>query len=154
MNTSMSNKSYLKFLIMIVLSFISMYIFMYSMVDVFANIYPSYNQFYMAAVMTAPMVLIEIFLMKAMYKNKKWNIFIIVGSTAALIIFFIMIRKQTAIDDTQFIKSMIPHHAGAILMCNENELNDPELKELCKKIAEGQKQEIDQMKSILQRLEK
>jgi hypothetical protein len=39
------------------LSFISMYVLMYAMVDRFANVYPNFNQFYMAGLMTAPMVL-------------------------------------------------------------------------------------------------
>ena len=55
----MGHKHYMNLAIMTVLSFISMYVFMYSMVDRFANVYPNFNQFYMAGVMTAPMVLIE-----------------------------------------------------------------------------------------------
>jgi hypothetical protein len=44
---------------MIVLHFIAMYIFMYAMVNVFDNVFNSLNQVYMAALMTASMVLIE-----------------------------------------------------------------------------------------------
>ena len=33
-----------------------MYILMYAMVNAFANVYPNVNQFYMAGLMTAPMV--------------------------------------------------------------------------------------------------
>ena len=62
------------------------------------------------------------------------------------------IRDQTAISDRQFIRSMIPHHAGALLMCDEAPISDPELVELCKSIKESQQREIDQMKAILQRL--
>ncbi len=52
------NKHYQKLLIMAVLSFISMYILMYSMVDRFANVFPNVNQFYMAGLMTMPMIII------------------------------------------------------------------------------------------------
>lgn len=58
---------------MAVLSFVSMYVLMYSMVNTFEDIYPSFNQFYMAGLMAAPMVLIEVVFMGAMYKNKKLN---------------------------------------------------------------------------------
>ena len=51
---------------MTVLSFSSMYVLMYAMVDKFANVYPNLNQTYMAGLMTAPMVIIEILLMGSM----------------------------------------------------------------------------------------
>ena len=65
-----SKKMYLKLLLMAVLSFVSMYIFMYSMVNTLEDIYFSFNQFYMAGLMVAPMVLIEAVLISAMYKDK------------------------------------------------------------------------------------
>jgi hypothetical protein len=58
---------YVHLLIMTVLSFVSMYVLMYAMVDRLANIYPNFNQLYMAGLMTAPMVLIEMAVMGAMY---------------------------------------------------------------------------------------
>ena len=51
---------YQKLLIMVILSFIAMFILMYSMVDKFENVTININQFYMAALMTAPMIIIEI----------------------------------------------------------------------------------------------
>jgi hypothetical protein len=147
----MHAKQYVILSIMTVLSFISMYILMYAMVNEFSNVYPSINQFYMAALMTAPMVIIEVLLMGEMYRNKLANAFIVGGSAAALLLFFILIRDQTAVGDTQFIKSMIPHHSGAILMCGRAPIEDQELRKLCKSIIEGQQAEIDQMKAILAR---
>ncbi|PZP56523.1 MAG: DUF305 domain-containing protein [Micavibrio aeruginosavorus] len=136
---------------MAVLSFVSMYIFMYSMVNTLEDIYPSFNQFYMAGLMAAPMVLIEVVLMSAMYKDKKLNAVIVAVSILIGVIFFLGIRQQTAISDEQFLKSMIPHHSGAILMCREANITDPEIKTLCQTIMEGQQQEIDQMRAILDR---
>jgi hypothetical protein len=49
-----------------VLSFISMYVLMYAMVDRFSNVYSNLNQVFMAGLMTAPMVVIELALMRAM----------------------------------------------------------------------------------------
>jgi uncharacterized protein (DUF305 family) len=49
---------------------------------------------------------------------------------------------------------MIPHHAGVILMCEEASLEDAEIEKLCKDIKSSQQTEIDQMKEILQRLDK
>ena len=143
---------YLRLLGMIVLSFISMYVLMYSMVNSFADVYNSLNQVYMAGLMTAPMVVIELWLMSSMYKDKRLNAVAIVVSVAAGILFFTFIRQQTLISDQQFLRSMIPHHSGAILMCREAKLADPELKTLCEAIIGAQREEISQMESIRSRL--
>src|SRR5688572_12726614 len=115
---------YLRLAVMIVLSFISMYVLMYAMVNTPGDIYNSWNQVYMAGLMTAPMVVIEMLLMSGMYKNKTLNALVIAGSCVAGIAFFLCIRQEAAISDRQFLRSMIPHHSGAILMCNEASLQD------------------------------
>ncbi|MFE3868959.1 DUF305 domain-containing protein [Flavobacterium sp. LS2P90] len=145
---------YKKLAIMIVLSFITMYILMYSMVDVFANVIPNINQFYMAGLMTMPMLIIELLVMGSMYGNKKLNISLLVIGFIALILFFAGIRQQTAVGDKEFLKSMIPHHAAAILMGKESSVTDPEIKELIKNIITSQQAEIEQMKAKLKELDK
>ncbi len=152
MNTSMNKTHYVRLIIMSVLSFLSMYILMYAMVAKFENVFPNFNQFYMARLMASPMVLIEVFLMSAMYPNKKWNALIIAVSVLALILFWLGIRQQAAISVKQFLKSMIPHHVGAILMCEKASIHDPEIKQLCREIISGQRREIDQMKAKLNEL--
>ena len=153
-HTNMSNMSenhYGHLLIMVLLSFIAMYILMYAMVNTLDNVYNNFNQFYMAGLMAAPMVLIELFVMRSMYQDKKRNALIIAGSVIVGLIFFLLIRQQTAISDRQFLRSMIPHHAGAILMCEQASIEDPEIQELCGAIISSQQSEIDQMKAILER---
>jgi uncharacterized protein (DUF305 family) len=46
--------------------------------------------------------------------------------------------RQVAISDTQFLKSMIPHHAAAILMCERAPIRAQEVKELCGNIIASQ----------------
>jgi hypothetical protein len=150
---TLKENHYRHLIIMTALSFISMYVLMYAMVNVFGNVYLNFNQFYMAGLMTAPMVLIELSVMRAMYQNKRYNILIIVTSVIAALIFFAFIRQQTAISDTQFLRSMIPHHAGAILMCEQASLEDTEITELCENIISSQQAEIDLMKAKLSELE-
>lgn len=144
-----AKKQYLLLLIMAILSFISMYILMYSMVNSFDNIFNNLNQVYMASLMAAPMVLIEVSLMRAMYKVKKWNIIIIAISIIVMIASFAFIRQQTAIGDQEFLRSMIPHHSAAILMCEQASVENPEIKVLCDQIIKSQQAEIDQMKALL-----
>lgn len=140
---------YLRLLGMTVLSFLAMYVLMYAMVDEFASVYSNLNQAYMAGLMAAPMVLIELGLMWSMYKNRTANLVIAAVAVVALVGFFLMIRQQTAIGDTQFLRSMIPHHSGAILMCQNAAISDAEIKKLCGEIIQSQRAEIDQMQSML-----
>jgi len=146
--------SYNTLIIMAVLSFLSMYALMYAMVDQLANVIPNINQFYMAGLMTMPMIVFEVVLMRSMYTNKKLNTLIITIGMIALITFFLFIRQQSFVSDRQFLKSMIPHHASAILMCENADLQDLEIRELCVSIVSSQQQEIDQMKAKLEVLGK
>ncbi len=136
--------AYLRLTGMTVLSFVSMYGLMYAMVDRSDNVFNSFNQLYMAGLMTAPMVAIELFLMGNMFPDKKINVAIMIGA-----VLFLFIRQQALIGDRQFLRSMIPHHAGAVLMCEKANLQLPETKALCASIVTGQNSEIDRMKFLL-----
>ena len=139
---------------MAALSFVSMYVLMYAMVNNFANVYMNANQIYMAGLMTAAMVIIELALMGAMYHNKRLNALIIAARIVVLIAFWFLLRRQTAISDKQFLRSMIPHHAGAILMCEKAPIGESWIRDLCSKgIIPSQQSEIDQMKAKLRELE-
>lgn len=140
---------YGRLLLMMALSFLAMYALMYAMVDQWANVYHNVNQFYMAGLMAAPMLLIELWLMSSMYPDRRRNLILAALTLAFMLFCWWGIRTQAAVTDRQFIRSMIPHHAGAILMCEENRLKDPELVKLCQEIITSQKQEIAQMKQLL-----
>jgi len=138
---------------MVVLSFIAMYFLMYAMVDARRNVYASFNQVYMAGLMTAPMTALELLLMRAMYPSTKLNAFVLAASAVVLASCWWLIRAQVGISDKQFLRSMIPHHAGALLMCEQASLQDPEVKALCEQIRTSQQAEIDQMKAMLRDLQ-
>ena len=150
----MSNKMYMKFALMILLSFIAMYILMYAMVDNFSNVFPNVNQFYMAGLMTMPMVILELIIMGRMYMKKKLNIAIIIIGCVLGLGFYMGIREQVSVGDRQFLRSMIPHHAAAILMVEKASLTDPEIKKLAQGIISAQEKEIAQMKAKLNEMKK
>ena len=151
---SQSSHHYKKLILMVALSFITMYILMYSMVNNLSNVFNNVNQFYMAGLMASPMVIIEILLMRMMYNNSKLNTIIIIGAAILMFGFYQGIRQQAAVGDKQFLRSMIPHHASAILMGKKAKVTDPEIKQLIQNIITSQQQEIDQMKAKLQQLKK
>lgn len=147
-----NNKSYIKLFYSSLVSFVLMYMIMYVMVATFDHIYLNINKFYMAILMVAPMVILKIVFMPSMFKNVRKNISIIGVSLILIIFSFFMIRTQGFVYDKQFLRSMIPHHSSAILMCEQASIKDPEIKELCVNIVNTQQQEIDQMKQIYERL--
>jgi hypothetical protein len=126
---SMNQNHYRHLLIMSALAFASMYVLMYAMVSSFANVYSNVNQLYMAGLMTAPMVVIELMLMRGMYHDQTRNAVIMGVSVIVGIASFLFTREQTAVSDRQFLRSMIPHHAGAILMCERAPIQDPDIKD-------------------------
>lgn len=143
---------YGKLIWMALISFLCMYVLMYSMADRMENVYPNINQFYMAGLMTMPMIIIELLLMRMMYQNSRLNGIIVAFSMLLLTGFYVGIRQQVAVSDRQFLRGMIPHHAAAILMSKQAPSQDPEIQQLQAEIIKSQEQEIAQMKAILKRL--
>ena len=134
------------------LSLLVMYVAMFAMIWSWGEFIQNVNFFYMALVMWAPMGAIMLATMGGMYGNRKLNAALYVALAAIFVLSLLGIRQQSLVGDDQFLRSMIPHHSGAILMCEEAKLTDPEIRQLCGEIVEAQKQEIAQMKRILDRL--
>ena len=143
---------YGRFVVMILLSFVAMYFLMYAMINSADNFFANLNQFYMAGLMAAAMTVIELALMFGMYpqqarQRRDWRLWPI-----ALLGFWVLTRTQGGINDKQFLRSMIPHHASAILMCERAPIEDSEIKRLCQEIISSQQREIDEMKTRLRQL--
>ena len=128
-----------------------MYLVMFVMIDRLSSFYNNLNMFYMTLMMVAPMVVLMILAMREMFPSKRLNTLLILGSSVAFFGSFALIRTQTTIGDTAFLRSMIPHHSGAILMCEQASLSDPEIVSLCGEIIKSQREEIAQMEAILAR---
>src|SRR5690606_38726530 len=120
-----------------------------AMVNSFDNVFNNVNQAYMAGLMAAPMLLIELALMAGMYPDKRRNAWLAGAAVVLMVGCWIGIRQQVGVTDRQFLRSMIPHHAGAILMCTRNQLADPGLQQLCREIVASQQEEIARMKAKL-----
>lgn len=133
------------------LSAIVMYLVMFSMIDTLSEFYNNLNTVYMVLMMVAPMGILMLLMMGSMYANRKLNLVLHVAFVALFVVGFAGMRAQLAVGDVQFLRSMIPHHSGAILMCREAAITDPEIVALCGQIQQGQRAEIDQMKRILER---
>ena len=128
-----------------------MYVVMFAMIYSLGEFIQNINFFYMALMMWAPMGSLMLLTMGSMYANKKLNLVLHVAFALVFVLSFVGIREQGLVGDGQFLRSMIPHHSGAILMCENASLSDPQIKRLCDGIIEGQKAEIAEMKALLAR---
>ena len=133
-------------------SAVVMYLVMFTMIDGMADFYNNINTVYMTLMMVSPMAILMLLMMGSMYANRRLNLALSAAFGAVFILSFTAIRTQAAVGDEQFLRSMIPHHSGAILMCREAAIDDAEIAALCGRIIESQKEEIDQMKQILARI--
>jgi len=128
-----------------------MFFLTYALIDNTHHFYVNINRIYMAVMMTLPMVVVMLLVMRPMYTNRRLNSLLYVSLTAVFVVVFTLARTQTPVDNIQFLRSMIPHHSSAIVMCQQSTITDPQIIRLCDGIVETQEREIVQMQSILQR---
>lgn len=153
-NPNQKSSPYIKFLFMMLVSFMMMYGIMFLNVAEIDHILLSTTRTYMSLLMVAPMAISMMLFMWGMYENKRLNTVIILGASIVFIVVLTALRTQTPIKDVQYMKAMIPHHSSAIMVSENATFEDPETAELAKQIIETQEREIAQMKRIIERLEK
>ena len=151
MNREMVRHHYLMLGLNLLLSLVIMYVAMFAMIWSWGAFVQNINFLYMALVMWAPMAAVMLLTMRPMYPNRKLNGLLYLGFAAVFVLSTIGIREQSLVGDRQFLRSMIPHHSGAVLMCEKAKITDPEIQSLCQGIISSQTSEIDQMRAILER---
>lgn len=144
---------YAKFGVMIAVSTILMYAFMYFNVFQLNHIFFSETRVYMALMMGAVMAIVMLLFMWNMYDKRRINAVILAGSAAVLVLSIWLMRSQSTVEDVSWMKAMIPHHSIAILTSERANISDPRVKELANSIIEAQRREIDEMKKLIEELE-
>jgi uncharacterized membrane protein len=134
------------------ISALFMYLLMFLMIDTADHFHNNLNALYMTGAMVAPMGVAMILMMRSMFPRRWLNIGLLAGFVALYVVGIWFTRQQTFIDNGQFLRSMIPHHSGAILMCEQANITDTEIATLCESIIRSQSAEIAQMEAILARL--
>lgn len=142
-------KPYVRLLAALSISYAVMFAAMFARVNVLSNVFLGLNQVYMAGLMVAPMLIIMLTVMGSMYRNKRLNAVLVGAGILLTVLFWLLVRSQAAVGNRQFLRSMIPHHAGAILVCEEASLTDPRIEQLCRQIIESQEREIREMKELM-----
>jgi hypothetical protein len=149
-----NKKPYSRFFLMLAVSLVAMYAVMYLNVYEWDHVYFSLTRVYMALLMLVPMTLIMMGFMWSMYPDKQRNALIMGGSLVAFVVVLTMVRSQTFVGDTLWMKAMIPHHSIAIMVSKRATIKDPEVRQLADSIISAQEREIGQMKRMLARLER
>ena len=117
-------KKYIRFGLMILTSTIVMYFLMFVNVNEFSHIHLSQTRIYMALLMGGVMAIIMLLFMWKMYDNKKLNT-VIMGLSVLLVVgSFGLIQNQVGVDDTAWMRAMIPHHSTAIMTSENANLTD------------------------------
>lgn len=144
--------SYKRLVVELIIDFAIMYLVMYTMIATLDHFHFNINTVYMTLMMVAPMAVVMLVGMRSMFRSRRLNLAFGIGAALVFAASFAAMRTQAAIGNKEFLRSMIPHHSGAILMCEQAPIDDPEIVALCAQIVRSQQAEIAQMEAILDRL--
>jgi len=144
---------YVNFGVMIVTSTITMYVLMYLNIFQLDHVFFSETRLYMAFIMGSVMAVLMLLFMRHMYTNKRLNVIILASSAIVFASSLGLVRSQTTVEDTSWMKAMIPHHSIAILTSERANLSDPRVQELADSIIKAQRKEIKEMKKLIKELE-
>jgi amino acid transporter len=143
---------YRKLAIALAINAVIMFAITYVNLDSLNHFHANINRAYMALLMVALMAVVMLLVMRSMFESTRLNVLLHGVFLGVAVLVFLLIRFQAPVGDEQFIRSMVPHHSSAVLMCEESAITDPELSALCDEIVETQLEEIAQMEDILERL--
>ena len=100
------------------------------------------------------MTLVMLGFMWKMYQGMRTKVAVVAGAALLAAVLLYMNRAQSLIDDTRFMKSMIPHHSIAINNSRKADIRDPRVRELADEIIAAQVREIRQMKLLIDDIER
>jgi FlaA1/EpsC-like NDP-sugar epimerase len=144
---------YSRFAAMIATSTVVMFGLMYLNTYALDHVRFSETRLYMALLMGATMAVIMLAYMLGMYKNRRVNIGIFIGSVVVFVASLWLVRSQATIGDVAYMKAMIPHHSIAIMTSERANITDPRVRELADAIIETQREEIADMNRLIADLE-
>ena len=148
----MENKrgTYWRFGAMIATAMVVMFLFMYLNSYAFEHLRWSETRFYMTFLMGASMAVIMLSFMLGMYKNNKINIAIYAGNVVVFAAALWLVRSQTTVDDSSYMRAMIPHHSIAVLTSERAQIEDVRVRELANEIIKAQRREIKEMDWLIE----
>jgi FlaA1/EpsC-like NDP-sugar epimerase len=141
-------------LAMIATSAVIMFFLMYQLVYTFDHATFSTNRAMAALIMAAVMTVVMLGFMWSMYRGAGVKTAVMVGAVALGGLLLAANRGQWLIDDTRFMQAMIPHHSIAVNNARKARIRDPRVRRLADEIIEAQIREIEQMKLLVDDIER
>jgi len=146
MTDSHERRMYLRFAAMIATSTTVMFVLTYTNAFAWEHVRWSEERFYMAVLMGGAMALVMLAFMRSMmYRNGRLNLVIVGVALALMAGGYTLSRSQVLVDDTAYMKGMIPHHSIAILTSERAGIEDVRVRELADGIIAAQREEIKEM---------
>ena len=145
--------SYWKFAAMIATSTVVMFILMYLNTFLWEHIFWSETRAYMAVLMGATMAIIMLGFMLSMYSSKAINTAIVLGAAVAFAGSLWLVRSQTTVGDTSYMRAMIPHHSIAIMTSGRANIKDARVRKMADGIIFAQDKEIAEMRYLINEIE-
>ena len=143
-----------RFAAMIVTSTVIMFFLMYQLVYEADHLTFSVNRLVASLVMGSVMTVVMLAFMRSMYEGQGLKIGVLVGAALLGVVFLSVNRAQALIDDTRFMKSMIPHHSIAINNARKGDIRDPRVRKLADEIIAAQVREIREMKLLIEDIQR
>jgi hypothetical protein len=145
--------SWLRFAAMIATSTLVMFFLMYQLVYSLDHATFSLNRLVASLVMGCVMTVIMLGFMWSMYEGVATKVSVLVLGALVGAVLLSVNRSQAVIEDTSFMRSMIPHHSIAINNARKADIRDPRVRELADGIIESQVREIAEMKTLIADIE-
>jgi hypothetical protein len=114
----------------------------------------SMNRLIAALVMGAVMTAVMLGFMWSMYEGVGTKVAVLTGAVLLAGILLFVNRSQSLIDDTRFMRAMIPHHSIAINNARKADIRDPRVRELADEIIAAQVREIRTMELLIEDIER
>ena len=144
---------YKTFVLMILAASVLMFGLMYLNTYQVEHVWFSQTRLFMTFIMAGSMALVMLFFMRHMYKNRAANLAIVIAGTGLMFLGLWLVRSQSTVDDTAWMKAMIPHHSIAILTSERAQISDPRVQTLANEIIEAQRREIREMELLINDLQ-
>lgn len=139
-----------RFFSMIGTSTVIMFFLMYQLIYSADHGLFSINRFLATLVMGCVMTGVMLAFMWPMYRGRTMKTAIITAAVVAAAALLFLNRNQVLVDDTAFMRSMIPHHSIAINNARKATITDPRVRELADGIIEAQVREIVLMNLLIE----
>lgn len=131
-------------------STVIMFFLMYQLVYSLDHATFSINRLIASLVMGCVMTVVMAGFMWKMLMGTRTKAMVVAVAAVAAVALLLVNRGQLLVDDTTFMRSMIPHHSIAINNARKTSISDPRVRELADQIIASQVREIAEMKLLIE----